>query len=160
MVCRDFVLLGLRSPGTSCGVYLWLCHTSRLPVFKCLSDPLSSRLWFCFRAPISENMVRLAFTLITTLTFTDPLLLLLFPILLLYHFPLMDPTAPSGRRSPLPCFFWLKFLSKSSCMLLLDKWPLRFQKSFHFSSAATHSFSPLYAQCLTESLGLSGQSRL
>lgn len=59
-----------------------------------------------------------------------------------------------GTKKAAILFSWLKFLSKSSCMLLLDKWPLRFQRSFHFSSAVYHSFSPLYVQSLSESLGL------
>lgn len=46
-------------------------------------------------------------------------------------------------------FFWLKFLSKSSCMLLPDKWPPRFQRSFHFQvllTTVSHLFTLAVSQ--------------
>lgn len=67
------------------------------------------------------NMVLLAFTLITTLTFTDPLLLFLFPVLALYCFPPVDPTAPLGKRSLLSCFSGLSsFPNHHACSCLIN----------------------------------------
>lgn len=134
---------------------LWLGHTSsRLPVFKCLSDPffVSMKVLF-FSTSVSRarlsNTVLLTFILITTLTFSDPFFLFLYPVLLFFPLSSFGSYCTTGTKKPAVFSFWLNFLSKSLCMLLLDKWPLRFQRSFHLQvllTTVSHLLMPSVSQ--------------